>query len=73
MIDKRDQRHRGLPVSPLMTIEETADYLTVSKQTVKRWLREGTLNGVKLPGGHWRVLREQCVDLITKHLRQSDN
>lgn len=57
---------RNVPVSPLLTVDEAAEYLSISKYTIKRWLRVGIMKGVKLPGGQWRVLREECIEIITK-------
>ncbi len=74
MIKKRETTIiRNVPVSPLLTVDEAAEYLSVSKHTIKRWLRVGILQGVKLPGGQWRVLKEQCVDLISKHINVKEN
>lgn len=38
----------------MLTPEEAADYLKVSPFTVKDWLREGKLPGLKL-GRYWRI------------------
>ncbi len=42
----------------LYTIEEVADYLKVTRQTVSRWINEGELKSIRLaPGkrGHVRI------------------
>ncbi len=39
-----------------LTVEEVGDRLKVSTYTVKRWLREGELRGVRLGrNGPWRT------------------
>lgn len=42
-------------VSELATPAEAAIELRASVHSVKRWLREGQLAGVRTPGGHWRI------------------
>lgn len=37
-----------------LTVEETARRLKVDEETVRRWLREGTLRGLKF-GRVWRI------------------
>jgi excisionase family DNA binding protein len=39
--------------SPYHTTHELADRLRVSAKTVRRWLREGRITGLRTPGG-WR-------------------
>ena len=47
----------------LLTPAETAQQLRVSPRTVRRWLVEGRLVGVRLPSGRWRVPVEALPDL----------
>lgn len=42
-------------VSEVAFPSEVAQELRCSTATVKRWLRTGQLEGVRLPGGDWRV------------------
>jgi excisionase family DNA binding protein len=39
----------------LLTVPEAAQRLKVNAETVRRWLREGVLTGVKLGKRQWRV------------------
>jgi excisionase family DNA binding protein len=41
--------------SELLTVGEAAQELRCSVASVKRWLRDGQIAGVRTPGGHWRV------------------
>jgi len=47
----------------LLTPEEAAKRLAVSPETVKKWLRMGKLNGVKV-SVLWRVREEDLEDFI---------
>lgn len=58
-------------VSELATPAEAAIELRCSVHSVKRWLKEGQLAGVRTPGGHWRVLTSDMQRLQT-HRRHSD-
>jgi excisionase family DNA binding protein len=40
--------------SPLMTVRETAAFLRVDAQTVRRMIKRGDLPGVRV-GGQWRI------------------
>jgi excisionase family DNA binding protein len=44
----------------LLTIEEAADYLKLTPYTVRRYLREGKLPGLRV-GGQWRIGREDLA------------
>ena len=43
----------------LVTVEEAAESLRVSKETVRRWLREGSVPGAMKVGRQWRIDLEQ--------------
>lgn len=51
-------------MSQLLTPEEAASRLQVSLSTVKRWLRNGDLKGVKPGGKVWRVEEESLEQFI---------
>ena len=45
-----------------LTVPEVAEQLSVSEETVRRWLRDGRLEGVLLSRkGGWRV-RQESID-----------
>lgn len=49
------------------TPSEVAESLKVSEQTVRRWLREGKIGGVKLSLGarsEWRISEDQFNEFI---------
>jgi excisionase family DNA binding protein len=60
--------------SELLTPSEVAVELRVTAGTVKRWLRSGTLPGVRLPSGEWRIaetdLRELRTRTVSDHSRR---
>lgn len=40
---------------PSLTVAKVAELFSVRPYTVREWLKNGTLKGYKIPGGHWRV------------------
>lgn len=50
----------------LLTVQEVADRLRANPQTIRKWLREGKLNG-SMPGGEklgWRIPESEIARLI---------
>ena len=56
-----------LPEARMLTVEEVASELRVSKETVRRWVRSGKLPCIKLPRGI-RIPSEVIKDLIRTNL-----
>ena len=42
----------------VLTPEEAAPYLRVSVWTLRRWIRNGAFPAVRLPGGFYRIRRD---------------
>jgi excisionase family DNA binding protein len=51
----------------LYTPEEAAKFLAVNPNTVRTWLREGQIKGVKLGGRIWRISEEDLKDFINQN------
>ena len=51
------------PGEALLSVEEVAEYSGVTTTTVYRWCKEGRIPCLKI-GKHWRVRREELVDLL---------
>lgn len=47
----------------LLSVEEVAEHFGVTTTTVYRWRKEGRIPCLKI-GKHWRVRREELVDLL---------
>jgi excisionase family DNA binding protein len=47
----------------ILTAKEVAGLLRVTPETVYTWLRTGRLKGERLPGGDWRIKREDVPTL----------
>jgi excisionase family DNA binding protein len=45
------------------TVEEIAENLKVDQETVRRWLQDGKLKGVKV-GKNWRVSTDALAEFI---------
>jgi len=63
-----DRRFREEPRAAVAATEylkpsEAAELLRVNARTVKRWAREGRLEGFQTPGGHWRIAAESVRGL----------
>lgn len=48
-----------------MSIKAAAEHLGVSQNTVRRLYDEGRISGLKTPGGHRRLVRQDVVKLAT--------
>jgi PAS domain S-box-containing protein/excisionase family DNA binding protein len=57
-----------IPEARMLTVDEVAKELRVSKETVRRWVRNGQLPCIKLPRGI-RIPSEVIKDLIRLNLR----
>jgi excisionase family DNA binding protein len=66
MADEREELGERPPIEPrLLTLDEVATYLAVSKAQVYAMVRSGELPGVKLGGrGVWRIDRRRLDDYI---------
>lgn len=49
-------------VEKLFTVEEAAKLFSVKPLTIRQWLREKKLRGVKAPGGHFWRIPESAID-----------
>lgn len=53
----------------LLTVEQVAEQLQVTTETVRRWLRAGELQGVRLPARNagWRISRKALNEWLDAH------
>ncbi len=49
----------------MMSIEQTANMLSVHTRTIRRYLKSGTLKGVKI-GGKWHIRRDDIVKMLNR-------
>lgn len=47
----------------LLTVRETANYLQLSEQTVRRWINTGKLNAVKI-GKEFRIRLSELNEIL---------
>jgi len=52
----------------LLTTKEVADVFNVTRYAVAKWIREGRMRAIKLPGGRYRV-PESEVERLWKQLK----
>jgi excisionase family DNA binding protein len=55
----------------LLRVREAADFLSVSRWTIYRWVEEGRLRGTKVGKGSLRIFRESIAGLVQSN--QIDN
>jgi excisionase family DNA binding protein len=48
----------------VLSTTQAGKLLSVSDETIKRYLAAGTLKGFKLPGGYYRVFRDSVDALM---------
>ncbi len=48
----------------LYTVKETAEILKVQEQTLRRWIKKGTINVIRLPGGRYRLTGSEVARLL---------
>lgn len=64
-----DSLHTVLPEEDpekleLLKVSQVAKIFSVTEWTVRTWLREGSIRGIKIAGashGHWRVTRKEIA------------
>lgn len=50
----------------LMTVSQVAEYLRIHPEVIRRWLREGKLQGHKV-GGVWRIDKAVIDDMFKQN------
>ena len=50
-----------------LTTGVIAQYCGVTGVTVLRWIRKGHLSAFRLPGGHYRIARDDFSNFLAEH------
>lgn len=58
---------------PFLRVPEVAQIFAVKPYTVRQWIKAGKLEGVKLPGGQWRVRRSTVTEFAQKMYGENDD
>jgi len=53
----------------MITINEAARILNVQKETVRRYIKNGLLIALTLPGGDYRLREQDLQQLLKGHLK----
>jgi len=48
----------------LLTTSEVAKVLNVTRHAVAKWIREGKVNAIRLPGGRYRIPESEVRKII---------
>ena len=54
--------HEDIPSNPALTVNQVARQLHTSPRTVQRWIKEGRLRAIRLPGGRSYRIYQRDVD-----------
>lgn len=57
--------------NPLRSVEYVAKVLDFEEATVRQWLRQGKLKGVKV-GGVWKIPQVELVRFVNERFGESD-
>jgi len=49
-----------------LTTGDAARHLSVSPNTIKRWIAAGALRAYTTPGGHWRIPLESFASFLSE-------
>ena len=56
---------------PLWTVPAMAEYLCVTEDTIRQWLRAGKIAHVRLPDGQYRVRDEHFSLFLTERMKST--
>lgn len=57
-----DHIHEDIPSNPALTVTQVAAQLHTSPRTVQRWIKDGRLRAVRLPGGRSYRIYQRDID-----------
>ncbi len=49
-----------------LSVKGAADYCLVSRTTMRRWIKGGTLPAIRLPSGHYRISTADFRDFLER-------
>ena len=50
-----------------VTVKGISNYCLVSECTVRRWIKDGKINALRLPSGQYRVTAESFKEFLTRY------
>ena len=57
----------------LITVEEAARILKVRRETIRRYIKDGHLHALILPGGDYRLRDSDIQKLLNRNTDKGDN
>ena len=60
---KKNRLENEIPLKP----RDAAVYCQVSKSTVLKWIKDGKLKAFRLPGGHYRIDRQDFRSFLERY------
>lgn len=58
---------KNLSRRDFVTLKSIGNYCMVSTTTVRRWIKQGQLHAVQLPGGHYRVTVQDLINFLKQN------
>ena len=52
----------------LLTVREVSELLQLRQSTIRCWLISGRLKGLRIPGGQWRIGREDLNEALGREV-----
>lgn len=57
---------------PFLTPAQVASIFQVTDHTVREWLKAGTIKGIKLPTGAWRIQQSEMTRFANERYGSND-
>lgn len=59
------------PTNPALTVAQVADQLGTSSRTVQRWIKDGRLRAIRLPGGRSYRIYQRDIEAALEVIEAS--
>jgi excisionase family DNA binding protein len=70
----RDESMRELDADRFLTVEEVAERLNLSTETIRRWLRSGRLRGIRIGARRagWRIREHDLAAYLHDQMTKTE-
>ena len=60
------------PIAPMLTTAQVCEWLSISRRTLQRYVADGSLLAIELPGGHWRFFADEVKAFLAQRVIKPD-